>query len=816
MRNDCIAAVSQVLGRPLKAAEAQKIEQRIREQKVLLANKDRQAYLGLSETQRLQAAAKGAAEQLKAEAAKKQQRFGLTILAHQRLTDYFERQSGTTIDNIDRALAPRFDGNDNIQSAETKYRAVYNEYTRSLSDAIESFGPKLLGILQNDAAMVPVFRELRGTDTGNPEAKAFAKRLTETFEAMRRRFNNNGGMIGKLEDWAHPQTHSSYLVFKTGKPAWVDFILPLLDRSRYTREDGMRMSDAELGEFLGHAYDSIVYDGIMKKTPGQGQGPGARANRGREHRQLHFADADAYLRYHAKFAEKSLMATIVGHINQMSRDIALVETFGPNPDLMFRTFLDKAEQDAAQAGTAPEQIRKKRGFAERLYDEVAGKGMQPGNETLARWASAVRSYLNIRLGSAVITSFADDATAIVTARALNMSGTDYLLNQLKALGSDEARRQARALGFGLDTMLFAIDRFGQENLTNGMAAKVSSAVIRASGLSFMTEARRQGFAAMMMHQLGDMVQRYDALDKLDGGDHSLLLAKGITDADWQIWRQAKPEDWQGTPVLTARAILSVEGDTKAVQAAADKFQGAILEETGNAIIEPGARERAMTSGRLQPGTVLGELGRSVLQFKSFPITMMTRHWRRMLNDPGKISKAEYTAAMILGTTLMGAVGVQLNELLNGRDPLDMQQPAFWGRAALKGGSLGFYGDFLQSQSSQHGTSAFAGMLGPSLGLAEELLNLSQGNIIQALQGEATHAGAEALRTLKGLTPGSSLWYAKGALDHLIFQQAQEMVSPGYLRRMEQRAQREFKQRYWWKPGTDLPQRAPDWRRAVAE
>lgn len=816
MRNDCIAAVSQALGRPLKAAEAQKIEQRIREHKVLLANQDRQAYLGMSEAQRLQAAAKGAAEQLKADAVKKQQRIGLTILANQRLSGYFERQPGAMIDNIDRTLAPRFDGKDNIQSAETKYRAAYNEYTRSLSDAIDSFGPKMLGIIQNDAAMVPVFRELRGTDTGNPEAKAFAKRLAETFEAMRNRFNNNGGMIGKLDDWAHPQTHSSYLVFKAGKSAWADFIRPLLDRSRYTREDGMRMTDAELNEFLGHAYDSIVYDGVMKKTPGQGQGTGARANRGRDHRQLHFADADAYLRYHARFAEKSLMATIVGHVNQMSRDIALVETFGPNPDLMFRTFLDKAEQDAAQAGTPPEQIRKKRGFAERLYDEVAGNGMPAGNETLARWASAVRSYLNVRLGSAVITSFADDATAIVTARALNMSGTDYLLNQLKALGSNEARRQARALGFGLDTALFAIDRFGQENLANGFAAKVSSAVIRASGLSFMTEARRQGFAAMMMHQLGGMAQRYDSLEQLEGGDHSLLLAKGITDVDWQIWRQAKPEDWQGTPVLTARAILNVDGDPKAVQAAADKFQGAILEETGNAIIEPGARERAMTSGRLQPGTVLGELGRSVLQFKSFPITMMTRHWRRMLNDPGKISKAEYTATMILGTTLMGAVGVQLNEIFNGRDPLDMQQPSFWGRAALKGGSLGFYGDFLQSQSSQHGTSAFAGMLGPSLGLAEELLNLTQGNIIQALQGENTHAGAEALRTLKGLIPGSSLWYAKGALDHLIFQQAQEMVSPGYLRRMEQRAQREFKQKYWWKPGTDSPQRIPDFERAAAQ
>lgn len=809
MRNDCIAAVSQVLGRSLKAAEAQKIEQRIRENKILLANKDRQAYLGMSEAQRLQAAAKGAAEQLKADTLKKQQRIGLTILANQRLSDYFERQPGLIVDHIDRTLAPRFDGKDNIQSAETKYRAVYNEYTRSLSDAIDGFGPKLLGIIQNDQAMIPVFRELRGVESGIPEAKAFAKKLSDTFESMRTRFNNNGGMIGKLDDWAHPQTHSRYLIFKAGKTTWIDFIRPLLDRSRYTKEDGMRMSDTELSELLGHAYDSIVYDGALKRTPGQGQGTAARANRGREHRQLHFADADAYLRYHAKFAEKSLMATIVGHINQMSRDIALVETFGPNPDLMLRTFLDKAEQEAALAGTPPEQIHRKRDFAARLYDEVAGKGMQPGNETLARWAAAVRSYLNVRLGSAVITSFTDDITATVTARALNMSGADYLLNELKALSSEEGRRQARALGFGLDTLLFAIDRFGQENMINGMAAKVSSAVIRASGLSFMTEARRQGFAAMMMHKIGDMTQRYTRLDDLEAGDHSILLAKGITDADWQIWRQAKAENWQGTQVLTARAILNVDGDSKAVQAAADKYQGIILEESGIAIIEPGARERAMTSGRLQPGTVLGELGRSVLQFKSFPITMMTRHWRRMLNNPGRLSKAEYTAALIAGTTLMGAVGVQINEMLNGRDPLDMQQPSFWGRAILKGGSLGFYGDFLQSQSSQHGTSAFAGMLGPSLGFTEELLNLTQGNMIQAIQGDDTHAGAEALRMIKGLTPGSSLWYAKGALDHLIFQQAQEMVSPGYLRRMEQRAQREFKQRYWWKPGKNAPERPPN-------
>ncbi|EIC30590.1 MULTISPECIES: hypothetical protein [Methylomicrobium] len=49
MRQDCINAVSRALGRALKTGEAQRIEQRIREQKILLANRNRAKYLQMSE-----------------------------------------------------------------------------------------------------------------------------------------------------------------------------------------------------------------------------------------------------------------------------------------------------------------------------------------------------------------------------------------------------------------------------------------------------------------------------------------------------------------------------------------------------------------------------------------------------------------------------------------------------------------------------------------------------------------------------------------------------------------------------------------------
>ena len=135
---------------------------------------------------------------------------------------------------------------------------------------------------------------------------------------------------------------------------------------------------------------------------------------------------------------------------------------------------------------------------------------------------------------------------------------------------------------------------------------------------------------------------------------------------------------------------------------------------------------------------------------------------------------------------------------------------------LKGGSLGIYGDFLFSDSTQYGNSPVATFTGPVLGLAEDLFNLTQGNIVQSLQGKVTHLGAEVVRFAKSNTPGASLWYLKAALDHMIFHQLQEYFSPGYLARMRARAQQEFGQHYWWEPGAVTPERAPNIAAAVGQ
>lgn len=130
-------------------------------------------------------------------------------------------------------------------------------------------------------------------------------------------------------------------------------------------------------------------------------------------------------------------------------------------------------------------------------------------------------------------------------------------------------------------------------------------------------------------------------------------------------------------------------------------------------------------------------------------------------------------------------------------------------AMLKGGALSLYGDFLFSNTTQGGTSALAAFGGPLAGDVEALFNL-RGQTASAVEKEdASTVGASLIRLTKGHIPGANLWYTKAATDHLIFHQMQEYFSPGYLSRMQRRAQREFGQSYWWEPGEFTPDRAPD-------
>jgi hypothetical protein len=186
-------------------------------------------------------------------------------------------------------------------------------------------------------------------------------------------------------------------------------------------------------------------------------------------------------------------------------------------------------------------------------------------------------------------------------------------------------------------------------------------------------------------------------------------------------------------------------------------------------------------------------------------------------------KVGYISALIATQTLLGAVAMEVNDIVSGKEPRNLDPTSEYGKrnwlaAFLKGGSLGLYGDFLFAETSGYGQSFLGALGGPMVGLVDDTFKLTQGNIMQAMREgpESTDFGAELTKFAKSYTPGSSLWYAKAALDRNVFFQMQEYFSPGYIDRMKDRAAERNGTQYWWDPKDRVPDQAPNLEAAVGE
>ncbi|EPJ2735103.1 MULTISPECIES: hypothetical protein [Klebsiella] len=824
MRQECINAVQQAASRRLTQQEIKNIEDRIYRNMRQLARNDPASWRAMTDAERLRRAGQLAANELTNEAALKKRRVALTIAARQRLDAFIKTYQGKDgkLEALNRTIAFHADGKSNFLSVESRGKATRDYALSQIQEAFEAVDPRFFHLFEDEASVRDLVYEMRGQDTGNVRAKKGAKAWAGVTELLRQRFNDAGGDIGYLENWGIPQHHSMEKVGRVPQDKWVSDVIGKLDRKYYIKDDGQLMSDAELTTFLGEAYNTIATGGLNKLSDTGMRISGARSNRGNASRQIHFKDADSYLEYQREYGDRSLWEVMVGHLEGISKDIALVETYGPNPDHVFRSILD--EITAEQATANPERtgrIKRLANSTENLYNFIAGKTQPIANPHIARWSDNIRNWMVAsRLGSALLASFSDLGTMYMSAKVANIPMNRLFMNQLEAMNPANRTELARArrAGLAMESLLGSVNRWAMDNMGPSVSRWAATAVMRASGLTAWTDAHKRAYGVTMMGSLGEVVSRAPDLRSLDDSDFRILKSKGITEQDFSVWKLAQQEDWGNgnTTMLTPESIMRIPdaavmhlGLPERVRfEAMRRLLAAVSEEVDMAVITPGAREQLLTGGGLQRGTWKGELTRSVFLFKSFPISVVLRHWTRAMGMPSAGGRAAYIAAFLASTTMLGALSQQLNDLASGRNPREMtgkDAGKFWLGALLKGGGLGLYGDFLLSDHTRYGGGALASMLGPVAGLVDDVVKLAQGIPLNAVEGKPEQTGGDLVKLGKGLIPGANLWYAKAALDHMIFNQLQEYFSPGYLRKMEQRSKKEFNQTYWWRPQDVTPE-----------
>lgn len=860
MRPECKKAVlSAAKGAKVSDARMALIEEKMTSTLAQLAREDarqpNRVWQSLTLEQKYAAASTRILEDLKAEAAWKERNAELQVArAADADAEVKALMEGARKRSRTSAYVQMLD---NVQNyAEQEVRKAYKE----LQDITTAVGDKegvgmgrriamFLFNADNPAMSRDIMREIfKNADghTGNKLAKLAAESWLKFSESARVRANAAGKRVGKLGYGYMQQVHSQAKLAAVKAADWAEYVRPLLDRTQYVDMNGSMLGDAEVTAMLVKAHGKLLGN---TGEPGAFKGQPSAANRGADHRVIHFKDGEAWMSYAEKYGEGSMYDAIMNHVRMTTRDLALMERMGPNAAATHRVQADLAKMADAPAGvnTAKDFFKSKEwGFSPDTYfDVVSGNTSTPEGRWLAGKLAALR---NIQTAGKIVwgpmTGFGD---VVTTFHMLHFHKIPYLTQLSSLVGQTLSKAQRADLvshEIVAESLVSDMNRFTADNVKNGITGDITNATMKLSLMNWWTNVGRNAFTASLMHNLGKTLAGKE-FDKISQWDRAILERSGIGKAEWDIIKLADVKKHGGPREFLSATVIRQISDADIAKntpwassddvarlrdSVATKWGAFLSDEAQFAVVNPDIRTRVIATGGTKAGTWTGEIARNFMQFKSFPMAMITRHWDRMLNTPqglegapalyggegarsAMVNKIALATGFMISTTLAGAVQTQVRAVLSGKEPLplDPSEEAgrkFWIKAVTAGGGASFLGDVLVSPLEDPGRTyqKQVGMLGPvpgaviggALDIATEAVKAKPGQKVAKTAATALKVGYDQL-------PFIDLWQYKLLTDRWVLGLAQENLNPGYGQRAEQRARKTEGTEYWWRPGHALPE-----------
>lgn len=721
--------------------------------------------------------------------------------------------------------------------------ALEASYLRDIGDFVATHRRNVLGRVRNRARLRNVVRELKGEASGDEQAKALAGGVRAAIERARQEFNAAGGEIGKLEGYDLPHHWDRKLVGSVPAEQWAAEMMEEIDWERIvdraTGKPFAQSSRAARARFLTEIHEGIRTGGADRREPSGASGSRALGRSRSDHRVLHFRTADGWLRMNERYGTSDPFAAVVEHLRGMARDTAMMRVLGPNPRAGLEYARQAALKLAAERPWKPTEAVPVNGKgvkvystpeaevdavarqAQRMLDMISGAANAPEMDLFAGFMSGVRHFMIAsQLTGAMLSAVSDVGFMGMASRHVGMKPAQVLGRVVRTIASADQRGLLARAGIIADSAAstgVAQARFMGETYGPAMMQNLSEFSLRASGLTAWTDINRGVFKLEFFGLLADNAAR--SWDEIDAPLRELVFEpRGITAEDWDVIRATELYRDRADPdaafLIPDDIRRRTDLDPDAALALSLKLASAIQEQAEFAVPSVSLRGRA-TLQMGAPGTIGGELSRSVLMYKNFTLSLMYNQLGRVFYH--KVNGTRFANVLMFATvtTLGGALAMQLKEVAKGRDPMDMTEGRFWKAAMIQGGGLGIFGDFLYASENRFGGGFASTVAGPVVGAMSQAGTLTT-TIAKALSSRdpdaVDQAQRDAIRFANQFSGPTNLWYLNAAFDRMVWdnlQLALDSEAQEAFDRAAKRRLKEFGNAEFWPRGEALPARLPD-------
>lgn len=681
--------------------------------------------------------------------------------------------------------------------------------------------------------------------TGNQVAQEIAQIMERHQDFWRQEANRNGAFIEKLPGYSIAQTHEiSKLLPKRGESRdaafyrWWNATKGLLDWGKTFKTGNPKIAVKRAREI----WNGLVSGVHLDYTSGIGIATGGnRAQRLSNSRKIFFKPGDAFYKYNELFGSGDLVWGYIKGLERLSKNAALMGELGVNPQKTVDDLITALKITSSRASD-PNAIRSM-GLGEmfthwdtgvyNLFIELTGKNKIPASEITAKVAQILRGVNSMaRLGMATISSFPDVATQLSYTTFLGISKIESISNMSRMLTNLAEKNltatEKQALSsFGLLSESLAMsfhDAINMGSVGNGWLAKAQNRYFRLTALDWWTTNLKKSMALSINHEIGEFLAKDGMWDKdLKHTMRATLEAYNIGAKELALLKEMPLIESGKRHYMDANYVHKIPDASFAKYLGIDekvtgyktrienakidlemKLRSFVNDQITAGVIEPNIVTRAWLNQGTQAGTFTGELWRSIMQFKSFAVSIVTQIANPWIYNTAGVERALGLGELFLTTTALGYLAMSCKDVVRGKTP-PVFGPESMLRAMLQGGALGLVGDIMFGDANA--SSLIGSLAGPVPGMIDDLYHVYTKATDISQFGEdfdgdsySKDVAAEAIKRFRNYIPYQNVFYMKGPLDYLLMYRLQEYFNPGYLDRLETNLRNKTGQEYWLSPG----------------
>jgi len=642
--------------------------------------------------------------------------------------------------------------------------------------------------------------------TNSAEAFKLAKILHAEKKLQVIESREYGSGLMWRDDHVTTTYHDPVRMLEVPRETWREQIKALIDHEKTLKNV---KKGTNIDDLLDEVYDSITHKIKEKKKAKNFERVtailGEKFDRTTPLKQimevqriLTFKDASSILQYNKSFGYYNIGKSIFANMDMMDNHLALGEKLGYG-------YSDKIKMKDGTTSTQNILPEKELG---RLIDElhaekkltkfqawnlkgdlyqVSGESYIVGNASLAKFTSGWQAWQTVtKLGKQTISSFGDVPTAGINLHYQGIKpNTAYLgiVNHLyrsafQKVGKQE-RQFLRMLGIGYEGVFGTSARSVMSTPIAGRLSRMQDHFLTWNGSHGWTNWMREGFSYMSSNNFANNIISKNFAD-LEPRFTKLMDEYNITEKDWNKLKEIGTFDEKTFRLDGNPKNKYISGDwirqQKGPETIARKLDRFFINESKYGVPEATGKERALMFGSFNRGTLPDVVTRLFWEFRTHTMSIMMNTYPRMM-EMGLPSVMH-----LLPMVGFGYASIAAKNMLKGKEPPAYDDPAVLTDALVQSGFAGMFGDFLAGEYGRYYHKWDEATLGAGYSTFKDYGELFVG----LTKGDKD--SADVWKNLRYNIPYANLFYTEAALNYGLHYGVMETFSPGYLNRLEARAE----------------------------